>query len=329
MGPVLRNKNRNQNRTGKGRYQTKCESSLHNDVVSHEANLIFLQGRDKGIGKCKFKQLVDNGILKPWTKHICQMCFHKFADKKASEDLEEQINVFVDSNQQHIEEDNLDVEKGFEDGHLLEGFENIRCENSGNNDLLTSCENIGMQLAALVKADVKALYNDKSKLSIEKLLEYNCHDWLNKRPPELVTLLRYICNFKDQHLTSDPSLEFALARTVQQIYSLTNKNLVLSLSFKKNILTYKLTHSKQLINYNARLTAAGSYTYLTDWLTNQAASPIQVPGGLIRNLMDNEQVVGKNRLITADNKVPVSVITSHAHILIDKESDVQKTVDSN
>ena len=213
--------------------------------------------------------------------------------------------------------------------NLQEGFENIRCENSGNNDLLTSCENIGMQLAALVKADVKALYNDKSKLSIEKLLEYNCHDWLNKRPPVVQSSLLYcvtyqICNIKDQHLTSDPSLEFALARIVEQIYSLTNKNLVLPLSFKENILTYKLTHSKQLINYNARLTAAGSYTYLTDWLTNQAASPIQVPGGVIRNLMDNEQVVGKNRLITADNKVPVSVITSHAHILIDKESDVQQ-----
>ena len=70
MGPVLRNRNRNQNRTRNCRYQTKCGSSLHNDVDSYEANLIFLQGRDKGIGKCKFKQLVDNGILKPWTKHI-------------------------------------------------------------------------------------------------------------------------------------------------------------------------------------------------------------------------------------------------------------------
>ena len=53
---------------------------------------------------------------------------------------------------------------------------------------------------------------------------------------------------------------------------------------------YKLTHSKQLINYNGRMTAAGSYTNLTGWLTSQAALPIEVPRGLIRNLMDNEQV---------------------------------------
>ena len=175
----------------------------------------------------------------------------------------------------------------------------------------------------MAKADVSALYNDKLKQNIENLLQYDCHNWLNRRPPELITLLRYICNIKGQHLRSDPNLEFALARTVEQIYGLINKNLVLPLSFKENILTYKLTHSKQLINYNGRMTAAGSYTNLTGWLTSQAASPVEVPRGLIRNLMDNEQVVGKNRLIKADNKVPVSVVTSHAHISIDEESNMQ------
>ena len=196
-------------------------------------------------------------------------------------------------------------------------------KDSCDENLLDSCVSIGSKLKEVVKADVSALYNDKLKLNIENLLQYDCPDWLNRRPPELITLLRYICNIKYQHLRSDPNLEFALARTVEQIYGIINKNLVLPLSFKENILTYKLTHSKQLINYNGRMTAAGSYTNLTGWLTSQAELPIEVPRGLIRNLMDNEQVVGKNRLIKADNKVPFSVVTSHAHISIDEESNMQ------
>ena len=43
-------------------------------------------------------------------------------------------------------------------------------------------------------------------------------------------------------------------------------------------------------------------------------------------VFDNEQVIGKTRLIQAENKVPTSVITSHAYLQIDAESNDEKSI---
>ena len=59
-------------------------------------------------------------------------------------------------------------------------------------------------------------------------------------------------------------------------------------------------------------------------MADQATEPVQFPDGVTRCVFDNEQVIGKTHRVKAGNKVPMSIVTSHAYISIDPDSDFQK-----
>ena len=48
--------------------------------------------------------------------------------------------------------------------------------------------------------------------------------------------------------------------------------------------------------------------------------------GLVKNVFDNNQMIGKTYKITGENKVPSIVITSHLWISLDTRSDIQENV---
>lgn len=118
-------------------------------------------------------------------------------------------------------------------------------------------------------------------------------------------------------------------KCIEQIYSARHKRLVLPLYFKQKLLTYSLSNSKLLLNFNDHVMPAGSYyifhiTYLKNWLSEQAGDELSVPDGVVIIVFDNEQVVGKRYTVKADcNTVPLSVITSRAYLSIDG-SDLQE-----
>ena len=174
----------------------------------------------------------------------------------------------------------------------------------------------------LIQKDIASLYNDLNKCSLETLLKYDPGTWLEDRPPELSSLLCKICGFKNS-LENSPEENFKLAKFVEYIYGCRNAKLVLPLSFQENLLIHSLSRSKRLISYNCKINPAGSYEFISKWMTDQAATPIEMPGGLVRSVFDNEQVVGKTLRVKADNKVPMSIITSHMYISIDNNSKLQ------
>ena len=89
-------------------------------------------------------------------------------------------------------------------------------------------------------------------------------------------------------------------------------------------MSYSASTSKKLVNYNGQTSAGGSYTHLLNWLSDQASDLIPIPDGLVKSVIDNEQVVGKTHTVKADNKVPMTVLTSHAYLSIDAASSIQK-----
>ena len=187
MGPVLRNKKEDKRRTKQGSYTKKCGTIFHNDIESKGSKLIYLQGRDNGIGKRAFTSLVSRDIIKSWTKHICRSCFDKFGRDNKSELLAEDSAGPSHENYDIVIEGSHQIDSVDED--LEDDEQDEDDKNSCDENLLDSCVSIGSKLKEVVKADVSALYNDKLKLNIENLLQYDCHDWLNRRPPELITLL--------------------------------------------------------------------------------------------------------------------------------------------
>ena len=206
----------------------------------------------------------------------------------------------------------------------LDSEDNLIDEPNSKDDLTDLCIEVGSRLSKLLSEDIGNLAAQKNKCSIDSLQEYDAKTWLRVRQKDLVTLLRYLCTITDFDLTEKPTLYFLLAKLVEQIYECRNPKLVLPVAFQHNFLTYCLTHSKQLTRFHGRTSPSGSYTYLTERLSSQASEPISYPKRLCKSVFDNEQVIGKTRTIKAENKVPMSVITSRAYISIDEKSKIQE-----
>ena len=115
-----------------------------------------------------------------------------------------------------------------------------------------------------------------------------------------------------------------LVQCIEQIYCCRNKFLVLPQSFRQNLVTYSLSNSKLLVNMNGCTKPAGTYSYMSKWLSDHAQEEIKFPDGLVRFVFDNEQVVGKRYTVKGgSNSVPISVITSYAYLCIDEANDTQ------
>lgn len=98
--------------------------------------------------------------------------------------------------------------------------------------------------------------------------------------------------------------EMKLAKCVELIYGSENSKLIVPLSFHENLLVYSVSRSKQLLTYNSRVAPAGSTDTISNWLTDQASTPVEFPKGLVRTVFDNEQVIGKHIELNLITKFP-------------------------
>lgn len=160
--------------------------------------------------------------------------------------------------------------------------------------------------------DITGLHKEHNKSSLQNLLSYNADSWLADRPPELVHLIKSLCG--------NTCLSFKVAKAIEYLYGCRNSKLVLPLSFQENILIYSLSRSKSLLSYSGKMNPSGSYEYMSNWKNDQAMLPPKFPDGVVRSVFD----IGKTYKIKAENKVPMSAITSNIYISIDPKNEIQK-----
>ena len=158
-----------------------------------------------------------------------------------------------------------------------------------------------------METDIAKLYKEKSCSSVEKALTYYPKKWLEDRPKPIVECFAKLCN-------QDPSSEigsYSIAKVIEQTYNTRNSRLVLPLSFRHNLVLYSLTGSKQLVKLYSSSSPSDSYTFITNWLSQNAKIEITFPERTVRVVFDNEQAVGKRYTVTVENfGAPISVITS-------------------
>ena len=94
--------------------------------------------------------------------------------------------------------------------------------------------------------------------------------------------------------------------------------------FLESLLCYSFTNSKTISNFLGSRSPGGSNSYISSWLDHQANEPIKCPPGLIKAVFDNNQKIGKTYLITRNNTVPTSVMTSNMWITFDQNDEIQK-----
>ncbi|XP_063971571.1 uncharacterized protein LOC135159708 [Lytechinus pictus] len=151
-----------------------------------------------------------------------------------------------------------------------------------------------------IKEDIKLL----QKSSIDVLTSLDVKKWVNERNSVVHSFLKGIGP------SHDLNQDLHLAKTIEQVYSLYNKKIVLPFSLSENLVVHAATRNKAACNVISSSSPAGSHTYILNWLKEQAAKPLDTPSGDILVGFDNDQVIGKSYHVRTDNKVKASVITS-------------------
>lgn len=280
-----------------GQFKRKCGSSVHYMYGDEEESLINLNSK-KNIQFAQYDELIANKIITRDTNFICKMCsIHKVSD----------VTVLENANDCDDENESVNT-----DSSLAE-----------EDELTVKCYEIAQELNIALKEDAHQLYLQKDNVQyIENLNKYNSSEWLSQRPQELLTLICSLC--KVDFNTSGKKKLNLVAKIIELIYCCRNSKLVLPNHFIESLLSYSLTNCKSYSNFLASRTPGGSYSYLVSWLKKQASEPLKFPDGLCKAIFDNNQKIGKTYLITGDNIVPTSVMTSHLWITLDPESTVQK-----
>ena len=175
-----------------------------------------------------------------------------------------------------------------------------------------------------VREDCRLLYHGRPCSDIDKLISFKSSDWLKDRPKNLVKFLSSICSL---NLNNEIDV-IKLCMIIEQMYGCINQRMILPNSFRNNLLTYSLSNSKLLVNFNGKCRPSGCYTCLKNWLANKAKDELKVPNGIVKIVFDNEQVVGKKYTVKSDsNVVPMGVVTSHIYVSIDQQNIAQNLID--
>ena len=121
-----------------------------------------------------------------------------------------------------------------------------------------------------------------------------------------------LTNFiKGTSAKSEPSTSSVIQIT-EQVYKLRNSNLVGPTSFMRGLTVYTNTGSKaavKVVSYGG-----GGYTTIKDWLNCLPKENPPIPEGVLLNVFDNEQVIGRKRGLRPKNKCTSSVITNKAFV---------------
>lgn len=106
------------------------------------------------------------------------------------------------------------------------------------------------------------------------LISANIFDWVTRRNSLVVTFLLPII-IANHDISYKECTIFAFA--IDNIYSLITKNLLLSFSFEKNLLTYYLCANKLVCILNASCGSEGSYSTILNFIADHPTEGVNVP----------------------------------------------------
>lgn len=158
-------------------------------------------------------------------------------------------------------------------------------------------------------------------MEFHELASFDGKAWFTSRPKDLQSLILQLCGLNDLLFVTDKQF-LTLSKIVEPIYGLHKSNLIAPLSFSKDLITHKISGSKQLVTYNSHLSPAGSYFYVNEWLNKKAEKAISFPSGTLKCMFDNSQNIGKTYKLNVNESQPNSIITTSVNAVLD-DSDIQ------
>ena len=83
------------------------------------------------------------------------------------------------------------------------------------------------------------------------------------------------------------------------------------LAFLKNLYNYVETGSRSIVDMNRTATDSGQYDTISNWLINLSSSPAEPTKSDVDYAFYNNQKISNTWQVSVNNKVKVSLITTH------------------
>ena len=292
-----------------GRFRNQCRCILHQDDKKVTAFEQLQSGRR--VTKKQLDYMIDNKLLTNVKGSICSECISDVncrlaRGNKESAGAKSTDDESSDEQFASIAGGSSSLSPPLQSSPEACPLTQHQTQSGAGNDT----KNISFfAIIELMDNNIPQLYKKKSCFNVEKALTYCPIKWLEERPQLVVDCFSRLCKME---ANSKPGA-FWIAKSIEQVHKARNSRLVLPSHFRHNLISYTLTGSKQVVRLNSSTSPAGSYTFVSNWLTENAKNEIVFPESTVRVVFDNEQVVGKRYGISIDNSnTPISVITSHA-----------------
>ena len=180
-------------------------------------------------------------------------------------------------------------------------------------------------LGSLIKKEIyeDGLRTSKGYKDISLLKSVSCSSWLDERNTLLTS---FVMGLSGAEMRNENEKKLnAVTHAVEQIYYARNLNIITPFAFKRNLITYSLTHSKTAVKLCGNWESSGSYATVTDTLLQQG-DELKCPTDTdVINTIDNNQKVGKcGRRIKEGSKVAISIRTTVGYIKPNPECFLQR-----
>ena len=330
-----------------------CKSEVHQqETTDREPTRVHtVSSRDFPISA--LNALIDNGVFSTKSKYICDVCLDHGRRLLLRKVSKQQCTDF--------ENDNDETESITHDGNN-DDLSNVNLDDDNDNvDNGTDSEEIASIIDTLIqklRADKDALKRDLVKNKLTHLLEYigreaiqpalkndTTHLQQQYQSAELLRnldskkflqqcnsmLLAFLLSVTGRKLESmDSIMLYTLSVSIESIYHVKNRNLVLPHTFTSNLLQTVTSGSKTVTEVNGKISPAASDTTYRTWFYNQGLEKLATPKGNVDVFIDNiGKYIEKNYRVSASKNSSPTVVTAVLNIPLKSEPSLYNIQDRN
>ena len=350
---------------GQNRFIKKCaclgHDSFHHADTPGLDKLHKLEGCDK---RSWYKQMIQRNLLTKRQKYVCEACmkhaidnflppsltrtsfnqsFNQSSFNESDDDSDRDLMEVDDDSDTNVNDLEVDDDPNDPNGleidadpndlaarvrGLREALSRIVYDELSENtrtELIQLASQMGRMIQPNVYADgvvSSAIYKDQ-----EALRNTDHATWAADQNPVLVKFLASSAGVDVNDPNTNVKKIHAIVHAIEQVQYARNLRTITPFSFKRNLISYSMTHSKQITKLTGITEPAGSYTTVHNYLSSP--SPIISPkcdqDHSLHVTFDNNQKVGHTSgRIKENSTVPVSVCTSTTYIEPSNPSNIQQ-----
>ncbi|RHZ57715.1 hypothetical protein Glove_384g34 [Diversispora epigaea] len=173
--------------------------------------------------------------------------------------------------------------------------------------------------------NLESLIRDSTRFSMENLVMYSPHEWLNRHNKVVVAFIETLIQNTQGTKTLGQEKLFKTMVAVDSIYGARHGKYVSEIQLALSAIKYSIARSKMIINIDNHITSSGSYYRFQKWLEELSKQEEPLPEGFLFLAFDNEQRGQKNYLDRGYNTVVYHIVTSFVAFNMELYNRIQHT----